>query len=166
MQRVCFKPVTWHIEMHHMRVFFLAWRHDFFVSHDVHSQHVYLQKESLPWFFVCHRTVSIAAVYQLKIKYDQHKFGVVLSDAKRPVIFLLEDKHAVIEHHVVRKSHDATQNRCPHEVHFNVPRDWSETNSRHQKRYPEGGQKFRGRRRLLGRATSPSGARGDIFIVR
>ena len=27
-------------------------------------------------FFVCHRTVSMAAVYQLKIKYDQDKFRV------------------------------------------------------------------------------------------
>ena len=27
--------------------------------------------------FVCHRTVGMAAVYQLKIKYDQDKFGVV-----------------------------------------------------------------------------------------
>ena len=42
--------------------------------------------------FVCHRTVSMAAVYQLKIKYDQDKFGVVFLDAKRPVSFPLEDK--------------------------------------------------------------------------
>ena len=27
--------------------------------------------------FVCHRTVSMTAVYQLKIKYDQDKFGAV-----------------------------------------------------------------------------------------
>ena len=26
--------------------------------------------------FVCHRTFGMAAVYQLKIKYDQGKFGV------------------------------------------------------------------------------------------
>ena len=50
-------------------------------------------------------------------------------DAKRPVSFPLEDKHVVNEHHVVRKSHDATQKKCPHVVHFNVPRDWFETNS-------------------------------------
>ena len=25
--------------------------------------------------------------------------------------------------------------KCPHVVHFKVPRDWLETNSRHQKRY-------------------------------
>ena len=31
-------------------------------------------------------------------------------DAKRPVGFPFEDKHAVNEHHVARKSHDATQN--------------------------------------------------------
>ena len=43
----------------------------------------------------------------------------------------LEDKHVVNEHHVIRKSHDATQKKCPHVVHFNVPRDWFEINSRH-----------------------------------
>ena len=41
--------------------------------------------------------------------------------------------------------------KCPHVVHFNVPRDWFETNSRHQKRYSEDGKKFRGCRGLLGR---------------
>ena len=53
--------------------------------------------------------VSMAAVYQLKIKYDQDKFGVVFLDAKGPVSFPLEDKHVVNDHHVVLKSHDATQ---------------------------------------------------------
>ena len=32
--------------------------------------------------FVCHRTASIAAVYQLKIKYDQDKFGAVFKRKK------------------------------------------------------------------------------------
>ena len=63
----------------------------------------------------------------------------------------LEDKHAVNEHHVIRKSHDAAQKKYTHVVHFNVPRDWFETNSRLQKRYCEGGKKIRGCRGLLGR---------------
>ena len=46
----CFKPITWYIDMHHVRTFFSVWCHDFFVLRDVHSQHVYLQEESLPWF--------------------------------------------------------------------------------------------------------------------
>ena len=37
-----------------------------------------------------------------------------------------------------------TQEKYPHVVHFNVPRDWFETNSRHQKRCSEGGKKFVG----------------------
>ena len=82
--------------------------------------------------FVCHRTASMTAVYQLKIKYDQEKFGAVFLDAfdtiKMAVSFPLEDKHVVKEHQVIRKSHDATQKKCPHVVHFNVPRDWFETN--------------------------------------
>ena len=34
--------------MHHVRAFFSVWRHNFIVLRDVHSQHVYLQAESLP----------------------------------------------------------------------------------------------------------------------
>ena len=41
--------------------------------------------------------------------------------------------------------------KCPHVVHFKVPRDWFETNLRHQKRYSKGGKKIRGCRGLLGR---------------
>ena len=52
--------------------------------------------------------------------------------------------NVVNEGHVMRKSHDATQKKCPHVVHFNVPRDWFEINSRHQNRYSENGKKFRG----------------------
>ena len=44
-RRVCFKPVTWYIEMHHVRAFFSVWRHGFFVLCDIHSQCVYLQEE-------------------------------------------------------------------------------------------------------------------------
>ena len=62
------------------------------------------------WFRgLCFRDipVSMAAVYQLKIKYDQEKFGVVPWQTKRVVTFPLEDKHVLNEHHVIRKSHDA-----------------------------------------------------------
>ena len=48
----------------------------------------------------------------------------VLWQTKTTVSFPLEDKHFVNEHHVIRKSHDATQEKCHHVVHFNVPRDW------------------------------------------
>ena len=47
MPQVCFKPITWYFEMHHVRTYFSVWRHDFFVLSDVHSPHVYLQVESL-----------------------------------------------------------------------------------------------------------------------
>ena len=91
--------------------------------------------------FVCCRTVRMAAVCQLKIKYDQDKFGVFFLCAKRPVN----------EHRVAQKSHDAKQKNCPHVVHFKVPRDCFETHSRHQKCHSEGGKKIRGCRGLLGR---------------
>ena len=59
-------------------------------------------------------------------------------DAQLPVSFPHEDKHVVNEHHVVRKSHDATKKKCPHMVHFNVPCNWFEPILKHQKRYSEG----------------------------
>ena len=61
----------------------------------------------------------------------------------------LEDKHVVRKEHVIRKSE--TQEKFPHVVHFNVPRDWFETSSWYQKRCSEGGQKILGCRGLLGR---------------
>ena len=36
--------------MHHVKTFFSVWCDDFFVLRNVHSQHVYLQEESLPCF--------------------------------------------------------------------------------------------------------------------
>ena len=68
------------------------WCHDFFAFRDVHSQRVLSARGNLTALFVCHRTVSMAAVYQLKIKYDQDKFGAVLWQTKRAESFLLEDK--------------------------------------------------------------------------
>ena len=56
--------------------------------------------------FVCHRTVSMVAVYQQKIKYDQDKFRAV-----QRLCLPLEDKHVVNENRVIRKSHDATQKK-------------------------------------------------------
>ena len=44
--------------------------------------------------------------------------------------------------------------KCPHVVYFNVPCDWFEINSRHQKRYSEDGKKFCRCRGLLGRVTT------------
>ena len=51
--------------------------------------------------------------------------------AKSPVSFPLEDKYVANKHHIVRKNHDATQEKCPHMAHFNGPRDWFERNSQH-----------------------------------
>ena len=72
-------------------------------------------------------------------------------DTKRPVSFPLEDKHAMNEHHVAQKSHDATQKKCLHVVHFKVPRDWFETSLRHQNVTLKAAKKIRGCRGLLGR---------------
>ena len=41
--------------------------------------------------------------------------------------------------------------KYPHMVHFDVPRDWFETNSRHQKRFSKDGKIIRGFGGLLGR---------------
>jgi len=37
------------------------------------------------------------------------------------ISFPLEDKQVVNEHHVIRKSHDATLKKCRHVADFNVP---------------------------------------------
>ena len=61
--------------------------------------------------FVCHRPVRMTAVYQLKINMIRTNSECSFLDAKCPVSFPLEDKHVVNEHHVARKSHDATQEK-------------------------------------------------------
>ena len=68
--------------------------------------------------FVFQRTVSMAAVW---MKHDQDNQDSIP----------LEDKHVVNDHHVIRKSHDATEEKCLHVMHFNGPRDWFERNSQH-----------------------------------
>ena len=80
----------------------------------------------------------------------------VLLQIETMVSFPFEDKHVVNEHHIIRKSHDAKQERCPHVVHSNVPHDWFKTNLKHQKCYSEGGKKICGCRCLLGRVISQS----------
>jgi len=77
----------------------------------------------------------------------------VLWEPKSAVSFPLKDKHAVNEHHVIR-SHDATQKQRFNVVHLKVPRDWFETNSRHQRRYSEGGKNIRGLLRSTGKGST------------
>ena len=116
MPQVCFKPVdTWYIEMHHVRTFFLCGVMTFsYYVMFIHNMFIF--KRKVYHAFYRHRTVSMTAVYQLTIKYDQDKFGAVFFEyvfnvIKRAVSFPLEDKHVVNEHHVIRKSHDATQKK-------------------------------------------------------
>ena len=70
MPQVCFKPITY-IEMHHVRTFCSVWRHGFFVLRDVHSQHVYLQEESLPPFLSCQIHLNSHSEFVLIIFYLQ-----------------------------------------------------------------------------------------------
>ena len=69
---------------------------------------------------------------------------MVFLEAKWLVSFPLEDKHVVNEHHVVQKSHDATEKTCPHMVHFNISQDWFETKLWHQKHFSEHAKRFMG----------------------
>ena len=41
-------------------------------------RNVFIFKKKADRAFFCHRTVSMTAVYQVKIKYDQDKFGAVV----------------------------------------------------------------------------------------
>ena len=49
-----------------LRNFFAAFRVTFFFQ----TNHVYIEMHHVRTLFVCHRTVSMAAVYHLKIKYE------------------------------------------------------------------------------------------------
>ena len=80
-------------------------------------------KRKLTVVYACNRTVRMTGVYRLKIKYDQEKFGVDLLGAKSPLSAPLEYKHVVNEHHLVRKSQNATctQKEYSRVVHSKVP---------------------------------------------
>ena len=64
---------------------------------------VFISKRKAHPAFVCRRTVNMAAANQLKLKYDQDKFGAV---------------HVVNDHRVVRKIQNATPVKCPQVVHY------------------------------------------------
>ena len=94
--------------------------------------------------FLFLRTVSMVAVYQLKMIYDQDKFGVSFLDAKRLVSFSLEDKH-VNECRVIRKSDDATgKNAFTLCVEMHRVIGLKQTHGIKNVRYSEGGKKFVG----------------------
>ena len=158
----CFKPITWYIKMHHVRTFFLCgvmifsyyvmFIHntnvcDSFIVSALCSRgrrifrnavviHVlYLQEKGLPCFLSAIELLvwpHLSAEYKIWSRLIRsgsfRRIRYVLD--KDAVSFRLEDKHVVNEHHVIRSRHDARHKISPH--HFNVPRDWLETNSRHQ----------------------------------
>lgn len=98
MPQVCFKPLMWYIEVHHVRPFFLFGVMPF-SYHVMFIHNVFISKRS---FFVCHRTVSMAAIYQLKIKYDQDKFRAIFVDTFDTINFsrqsLIEKIHKLTSH--------------------------------------------------------------------
>ena len=79
----------------------------------------------------------MAAVYQLKIKYDLDKSEWFFLDAFDMISFPFVHKHVVNEHHIIQKSHDAIQ-----EKYRNVQHDWFETNLQHHKHCSEGSKKI------------------------
>ena len=72
------------------------------------------------------------AVYRMKIKYDQDKFGVFCR-LKTPGK-LSSRTQTVTSYEKVPAQH---RKKWPHVAQFNVARDWFETNSRNKKRYSE-----------------------------
>ena len=67
-----------YIKMHYMRTFFLCGIMTF--SYYVMFIHMFIFKKNFTLLFACQRTVSMTAVYQQTIKYDQGKFGAVFLD--------------------------------------------------------------------------------------
>ena len=91
--------------MHHVKSF-CARRRDFFVLF-VHSQHVCLQEESLPGVLrLKNRSEFVLIICYLELINSGHA-DTSMAD-KTTIRFPLEGKHVVNEHHVIRKSHDAT----------------------------------------------------------
>ena len=93
---------------------------------DVHSQHVYLQEESLPGGLRVKKTLQkfVLVIFYLQLINNSHADSSM--QTKTMVSFHFEDKHVVNEHYVIQKNHDATQEKCHRMVHFNVPHDWFE----------------------------------------
>ena len=73
MPRVCFKPIKWYTDMHHMRTILSAWCDDVFSKYVMFIHSVLIDTwKAHTVRFVCHTTVSMAAVYpQLRKKCDQ-----------------------------------------------------------------------------------------------
>ena len=114
MPRVYFKPITWYIEMHHVRTFFVCVASWLFALRDVHSQRLYLQEESLPWFLSAIELSAWPLFISWRknmIRTNSERFFRCIRLDKRVVSFPLEDKLVVNEDHVIRKSHDATHKK-------------------------------------------------------
>ena len=76
----------------------------------------------------------------------------ILWRTKTMVSFLLEGKHVVNEHHVIRKSHDATRKMPSHgALQCTTPHDWFETTARSIKNITLKVAKKIGYRGLLGK---------------
>ena len=135
MPRVCFKPTTWYIEMHHVRAFFCVASWLFPILRDVHSQCVYLQEESLPLFLSCRMRLNNRSEFVLIIFY-LHLINSGYADSS-----MADKKHGKLSSWRM-SSRGAFQ--CTTWLVWNKL-------TRHQKCYSEDGKKFRGCRGLLGR---------------
>ena len=132
-----------------------------------YSKCVYLQGESLSPFLTCQRRLKNRSEFVLIIFYLQlinsgHVDRSMTDNST--VSFPFQDKYNVNEHQVIWKVMLQHRRKCPHMMHFNVPCDWFETNSRHQKRYSEDGKKFCGCRSLLGRVVVSDNLTNFLYL--
>lgn len=103
----------------------------------------------LTTLLACPKTVSMTYCLSAEDKiWSGQILSVFFKNIFDVISFPLEDKH-MNEHYATRKSHYATQEKCPHMVYFHIPCDWFETNSQHQKRYSERSKKICGCHGLL-----------------
>ena len=77
----------------------------------IHNEFIF-QEESLPPFLSCrmrlnNRSELVLIIFYLHLINSGHADSSMAE--KSTVSFLLEDKHVANEHHIIRKSHDATQ---------------------------------------------------------
>ena len=144
MARVCFKPIMLYIEMHLVRTYFLCsvMTFSYYVMF-IHNMFIFKKKayRGFSLLYNCQHGRCLLVEDKRWSWQIRGRYLDVLHTMKSVISFPLKDKHVVNKYHVIRKSHDATPKKCHHGVQFNVARDWFETNSRHQKRYSEGGKK-------------------------
>ena len=122
MPQVCFKPMMSYLEMHHVRIFFLCGVMTF-LCYVMFIHRMFIFKWKAYWAFCVLRKAlrtcpDLSGSYFIFSWYTAAMLPV-LWQIKSAVSFPFEHKHVMNDHLVIQKSHDATQKKSLHVVHWN-----------------------------------------------